>query len=73
MHTVADLSCVKCSTSLGWVYLKAVDRDQEYKEGRDQSLVGTRLLKMDAYITSLGAGKYILEAGKVIKENKWSI
>ena len=33
MHTVADLSCLKCSSSLGWVYLKATDREQEYKEG----------------------------------------
>lgn len=38
MHTVADLLCMGCQqlgrkTTLGWMYLKAKERDQQYKEG----------------------------------------
>ncbi|KAI5450123.1 hypothetical protein NCC49_003750 [Naganishia albida] len=39
MHTVADLLCMGCQqsgrkTTLGWMYLKAKERDQQYKEGK---------------------------------------
>ncbi|RXK38792.1 hypothetical protein M231_03968 [Tremella mesenterica] len=33
-HTVADLLCSSCDTSLGWMYIKAPNGDQRYKEGR---------------------------------------
>lgn len=38
MHTVADLLCMGCQqlgrkTTLGWMYIKAKERDQQYKEG----------------------------------------
>ncbi|EIW66935.1 hypothetical protein TREMEDRAFT_69912 [Tremella mesenterica DSM 1558] len=32
-HTVADLLCSSCDTSLGWMYIKAPNGDQRYKEG----------------------------------------
>ncbi|WWD20983.1 hypothetical protein CI109_105463 [Kwoniella shandongensis] len=34
LHTVADLHCASCNTSLGWMYIKAPNGDQRYKEGR---------------------------------------
>ncbi|KAI9636541.1 putative yippee-like protein [Dioszegia hungarica] len=34
MHTVADLLCASCDTSLGWMYIRAPTGDQRYKEGR---------------------------------------
>ncbi|KAK8843478.1 hypothetical protein IAR55_007137 [Kwoniella newhampshirensis] len=33
-HTVADLHCASCNTSLGWMYIKAPNGEQRYKEGR---------------------------------------
>lgn len=33
-HTVADLHCASCDTSLGWMYIKAPNGEQRYKEGR---------------------------------------
>lgn len=33
LHTVADLLCSTCETSLGWMYIKAPNGDQQYKEG----------------------------------------
>lgn len=33
-HTVADLLCASCKGSLGWMYIKAPNGDQRYKEGR---------------------------------------
>lgn len=32
-HTVADLMCAACGAKLGWMYIKAVNADQKYKEG----------------------------------------
>ncbi|KAI9488846.1 Yippee/Mis18 [Zychaea mexicana] len=34
LHTVRDISCVKCSTVLGWTYVKAYNDDNKYKEGK---------------------------------------
>ncbi|KAG8970350.1 hypothetical protein FRC03_009623 [Tulasnella sp. 419] len=33
-HTVADIKCVGCDTSVGWTYLKAHEASQRYKEGK---------------------------------------
>ncbi|WVN91156.1 uncharacterized protein L203_106410 [Cryptococcus depauperatus CBS 7841] len=33
-HTVADLQCANCDASLGWMYIKAPNGEQRYKEGR---------------------------------------
>ncbi|ODN75139.1 hypothetical protein L202_06345 [Cryptococcus amylolentus CBS 6039] len=33
-HTVADLICATCQSSLGWMYIKAPNGEQRYKEGR---------------------------------------
>lgn len=32
-HTVADLQCAACGGDLGWMYIKAPNGDQRYKEG----------------------------------------
>nr|ODN88580.1 hypothetical protein L203_02586 [Cryptococcus depauperatus CBS 7841] len=32
-HTVADLQCANCDASLGWMYIKAPNGEQRYKEG----------------------------------------
>lgn len=34
LHTVADIFCTVCHARLGWKYLRAVEKDQKYKEGR---------------------------------------
>ena len=34
MHTVCDISCSKCNTVLGWVYIEAHEPSQKYKEGK---------------------------------------
>ena len=34
LHTVRDLRCVKCQTTLGWKYEIAWERSQKYKEGK---------------------------------------
>ncbi|RSH78952.1 uncharacterized protein EHS24_001875 [Apiotrichum porosum] len=33
-HTVADLHCAACNAELGWMYIKAPNGEQRYKEGR---------------------------------------
>lgn len=32
-HVVADLHCAGCNTELGWMYIKAPNGEQRYKEG----------------------------------------
>ncbi|GFZ51472.1 hypothetical protein JCM24511_09239 [Saitozyma sp. JCM 24511] len=34
MHTVADLMCASCGSPLGWMYIRAPNGEQRYKEGR---------------------------------------
>jgi hypothetical protein len=34
LHSVADISCKRCKTVIGWTYLKAYERSQKYKEGK---------------------------------------
>jgi len=34
MHTISNISCKGCDTPLGWVYIKANDSAQKYKEGK---------------------------------------
>lgn len=42
LHTVADLMCSTCDASLGWMYIKAPNGDQQYKEcERVLQLVGS--------------------------------
>lgn len=33
MHTISNITCKGCDTPLGWVYLRANDPAQRYKEG----------------------------------------
>ncbi|KIK05603.1 hypothetical protein K443DRAFT_91057 [Laccaria amethystina LaAM-08-1] len=33
-HTVRDIFCCKCGTTLGWKYDKAYEASQKYKEGK---------------------------------------
>lgn len=33
-HRVCDISCIHCRTVIGWTYVKAYNRDQQYKEGK---------------------------------------
>ncbi|ELU38472.1 Yippee domain-containing protein [Rhizoctonia solani AG-1 IA] len=33
-HTVADIYCIGCGTTVGWTYLKAHELSQKYKEGK---------------------------------------
>ncbi|CAN1172776.1 Protein yippee-like [Linum perenne] len=33
-HTVADIFCVECGSSLGWKYETAHEKSQKYKEGK---------------------------------------
>lgn len=33
LHTISNITCKGCHTPLGWVYLKANDPAQRYKEG----------------------------------------
>ncbi|KAJ1667547.1 hypothetical protein IW140_002127 [Coemansia sp. RSA 1813] len=34
MHTVCNLQCRSCSALIGWKYIRAHDKSQQYKEGR---------------------------------------
>ncbi|KAI7875828.1 yippee zinc-binding/DNA-binding /Mis18, centromere assembly-domain-containing protein [Mucor mucedo] len=34
LHKVKDISCIQCSTVLGWVYIKAYNEENKYKEGK---------------------------------------
>ncbi|KAL7083096.1 hypothetical protein ACP275_14G140700 [Erythranthe tilingii] len=34
MHTVADINCRDCKHVLGWMYVKAYEDSQKYKEGK---------------------------------------
>nr|GEU55518.1 acyl-CoA N-acyltransferase [Tanacetum cinerariifolium] len=34
LHTVADISCVKCGSNVGWTYETAHENNQKYKEGK---------------------------------------
>eukprot|EP01134_Creolimax_fragrantissima_P001442 CFRG1442T1 len=34
LHTVVDIKCKKCETTLGWKYEKAHESSQKYKEGK---------------------------------------
>nr|XP_043634093.1 protein yippee-like At3g55890 [Erigeron canadensis] len=34
MHTVADISCVKCGSIVGWTYEIAHEKRQKFKEGK---------------------------------------
>lgn len=41
-HTVADLLCAGCNAPLGWMYIKAPNGEQRYKEGKPPSPVKPR-------------------------------
>lgn len=34
LHTVRDIFCAKCGTTMGWKYERAYDQNQKYKEGK---------------------------------------
>jgi hypothetical protein len=34
VHTVADISCQVCRSKIGWIYIKAPESNQKYKEGK---------------------------------------
>jgi len=34
LHTVRDLTCIVCKTSLGWKYCTAKEPSQKYKQGK---------------------------------------
>ncbi|KAN0061744.1 hypothetical protein ACQY0O_005736 [Thecaphora frezii] len=34
LHTVADLKCAGCEKSVGWMYVRAWEAAQKYKEGK---------------------------------------
>ncbi|KAJ2156674.1 hypothetical protein GGF46_005030 [Coemansia sp. RSA 552] len=34
LHTVCNLHCRGCDTVIGWKYMRAFDKSQQYKEGR---------------------------------------
>ncbi|KAI9496285.1 Yippee/Mis18 [Zychaea mexicana] len=34
LHTIKDVLCSKCKTTLGWIYVKAYNDDNKYKEGK---------------------------------------
>ncbi|KAI8369281.1 Yippee/Mis18 [Radiomyces spectabilis] len=34
IHTIRNISCAKCDTVVGWVYIKAFNEENRYKEGK---------------------------------------
>ena len=70
VHTVADAFCMGCNERLGWYYHKAADSGQKYKEGAHRRKPVSRAW-VGAY--DLGAGKYLLERERLVKENNWSL
>ncbi|KAJ2523481.1 hypothetical protein GGI11_001454 [Coemansia sp. RSA 2049] len=47
MHTVCNLQCRSCGALLGWKYVRAHDKSQQYKEGR-YVLEQSRIFPVDA-------------------------
>eukprot|EP00611_Tribonema_gayanum_P018999 TRINITY_DN3237_c0_g1_i1.p2 TRINITY_DN3237_c0_g1~~TRINITY_DN3237_c0_g1_i1.p2 ORF type:complete len:183 (+),score=44.34 TRINITY_DN3237_c0_g1_i1:209-757(+) len=47
LHTVADISCCGCGTTIGWRYEKAHEPSQRYKEGK-YILEATKILLAEA-------------------------
>jgi hypothetical protein len=39
MHTISNITCKGCEAPLGWVYIKASDPAQKYKEGEHSELM----------------------------------
>lgn len=85
MHTVADLMCASCGSPLGWMYIRAPNGEQRYKEGelvwldlgegsRGDGEKGIRRANRQTILRRAAltrAGRYILEAAKIVKENNW--
>ncbi|KAL6054416.1 Protein yippee-like 1 [Balamuthia mandrillaris] len=34
LHTVADIYCIECNSTLGWKYEEAFEEKEKYKEGK---------------------------------------
>ncbi|KAI3653218.1 hypothetical protein MP228_002643 [Amoeboaphelidium protococcarum] len=34
LHTVQDVQCIKCGTTIGWTYIKAFNQSEQYKVGK---------------------------------------
>lgn len=68
LHTVADLLCSTCDTSLGWVYIKAPNGEQQYKEGESDHIEARMLY----FAVTPFEGRFILESAKIVKENGWT-
>lgn len=49
MHTVRDLCCNVCDRNVGWVYLKAYESSQRYKEGEFKSDISYLFLMQLCY------------------------
>ena len=49
MHTVRDLCCNVCDQNVGWVYLKAFESSQRYKEGEFKSDISYLFLMQLCY------------------------
>lgn len=60
MHTISNLTCKSCDAPLGWVYIKASDPAQKYKEGASADPVHS--FRVISRLNDLHTvGKYILE------------
>jgi len=66
VHTVADIFCMGCNDRVGWYYHKASDISQKYKEGWSYYSFWSNTVLC-------GAGKYLLERERIIKENNWKL
>ena len=59
MHTISNISCKGCDAPIGWVYIKANDPAQKYKEGERRRSIWA--MSTDALSCVVITGKYIME------------
>lgn len=53
------------------MYVKAPNGEQRYKEGEYRYLRNQSSLEIKTDYNETSAGRYILEAAKIVKENNW--
>lgn len=67
MHTISNITCKGCDAPLGWVYLKANDPAQRYKEGEQLQMLSILFQPHVFPFTWPHSGKYIMEKDKIMK------
>ncbi|KAI9003897.1 yippee zinc-binding/DNA-binding /Mis18, centromere assembly-domain-containing protein [Hyaloraphidium curvatum] len=68
LHTVADIFCNVCQTTVGWKYLHAYEQSQKYKEG-------TFIVEVRRGRSPAGPSEspiFAMQKARTTKENGWT-